>query len=90
MSPCYKENSVALHFTWKQDWPAVSKLLPEIEKELDPFGVKPHWGKLFTMPATTLASRYEKMSEFKNFIVEYDPKAKFKNDFLATNVYGDN
>ena len=28
MSPCYKQDCVAIHFTWKQDWPAVSKLLP--------------------------------------------------------------
>ena len=28
LSPCYQQPSVALHFTWKQDWPAVSKLLP--------------------------------------------------------------
>jgi hypothetical protein len=24
MSPCYKQPSVALHFTWKQDWPALA------------------------------------------------------------------
>ena len=27
MSPCYQRPSLAIHFTWKQDWPAVSKLL---------------------------------------------------------------
>jgi xylitol oxidase len=36
MSPCYKQPCVTIHFTWKQDWPAVSKLLPVIEKELAP------------------------------------------------------
>ena len=87
MSPCYKQNSVALHFTWKQDWPAVRKLLPKIEKELAPYGVKPHWGKLFTMPPQTLASRYPKMQEYKNFIAGFDPKAKFRNDFLKKNFY---
>src|SRR5262249_1539611 len=28
MSPCYQEPRVTIHFTWKADWPAVSKLLP--------------------------------------------------------------
>src|SRR6266487_5907617 len=48
MSPCYKQACITLHFTWKQDWPAVSKLLPVIENELAPFHARPHWGKLFT------------------------------------------
>ncbi len=87
MSPFYKQDSVALHFTWKQDWPAVKKLLPKIEGELSPYGVKPHWGKLFTIPAEVLAKRYSKMNEFKTFIAQYDPKAKFQNDFLARNVF---
>jgi xylitol oxidase len=48
LSPYYEQPCVTIHFTWKQDWPAVSKLLPVIEKELAPFQARPHWGKLFT------------------------------------------
>ena len=33
MSTCYKRPSVTIHFTWKQDWPAVQRLLPVIERE---------------------------------------------------------
>ena len=88
MSPCYKQPSVTIHFTFKQEWEAVSKLLPVIEKELAPYKAKPHWGKLFTMPASKLASLYEKMPEFKKMIVQYDAKAKFRNKFLKTNIYG--
>lgn len=44
-----KQDSVAIHFTWNQDWPAVSKLLSQIERELEPYNPRPHWGKLFTM-----------------------------------------
>ena len=88
MSPCYKQDSVALHFTWKQDWHAVRKLLPKIEKELSPYGVKPHWGKLFTIPAQTLATRYPKTHDYKNFIAGFDPKGKLRNDFLNKNFYG--
>lgn len=87
MSPCRKQASVALHFTWKQDWPAVSKLLPVIEKELAAFAVKPHWGKLFTLSPKVLAARYEKMQDFKKLATHYDPQGKFRNAFLNTNVY---
>jgi xylitol oxidase len=86
MSPCYKQPSVALHFTWKQDWPAVSQLLPVIERELAPFNVRPHWGKLFTVSPATLRSRYEKLDAFKKMAAEYDPRGKFQNAFLKQNV----
>ena len=53
--------AIAIHFTWKPDWPAVSRLLPVIEKELAPFEARPHWGKLFTMSPSALRSRYERL-----------------------------
>ncbi|PSR53106.1 FAD-binding protein [Adhaeribacter arboris] len=87
MSPCYQRPSVALHFTWKQDWPAVSKLLPIIEKELAPFNARPHWGKLFTLSSQTLASRYEKLADFKKLVAQFDPQGKFRNEFLNTTIY---
>lgn len=87
MSPCYQQPSVAIHFTWKQDWPAVSKLLPVIEKELAQYGVKPHWGKLFDMPAAVLQQRHPKFQEFKSLMAEYDPAGKFRNDFLNQYIF---
>ena len=87
MSPCYKQPSVAIHFTWKQEWDAVKKLLPVIEKELAPFNAKPHWGKLFTMSPEQLASVCPKLPEFRKMLKEYDPGGKFKNDFLSKYIY---
>ncbi|GAB3919750.1 D-arabinono-1,4-lactone oxidase [Larkinella terrae] len=88
MSPCYKQPSMAIHFTWKPDWPSVRKVLPMIERELAPFKVRPHWGKLFTLAPAQLQSRYEKLPEFKQLMAEYDPKGKFRNEFLNTNLLG--
>ena len=88
MSPCYKQPSLAIHFTWKQDWPSVRKVLPQIEKELALFGARPHWGKLFTIAPATLQSRYEKWPDFLKMLREYDPKGKFRNAFLDKNIYG--
>ncbi|MCF2506279.1 FAD-binding protein [Dyadobacter sp. CY107] len=87
LSPCYKQDSVAIHFTWKQEWDAVSKLLPIIERELAPYDVRPHWGKLFSVSPDLLAKRYVKMEEFITLAIEMDPKGKFRNDFLNLNIF---
>lgn len=88
MSPAYKRKSVTIHFTWKQDTEEVMKLLPQIEKELAPFNARPHWGKLFTIPYKTLASRYERFDDFKKVAMEYDPHGKFRNAFLDQHIFG--
>ena len=87
MSTAYRQPSVAIHFTWKPDWPAVKRLLPIVEKELSAFQARPHWGKLFTMPAAEIQSRYPKLEDFIQLANKYDPKGKFRNDFLNTNVF---
>jgi alditol oxidase len=87
MSPCYKEPRVTIHFTLKPDWPAVQRLLPLIENELEPFGARPHWGKLFTIKPATLHARYEKLSAFVDLCNRYDPKGKFRNEFLNRNIF---
>jgi xylitol oxidase len=87
MSTCYRQPSVAIHFTWKPDWPAVRRLLPVIEKELSAFQARPHWGKLFTMSPADLRSRYPRLNDFIQLAARHDPKGKFRNDFLNTNIF---
>jgi xylitol oxidase len=87
MSPCYHQPCVTIHFTWKQDWPAVSQLLPVIEKELAPFHARPHWGKLFTTPPAELKTIYTKMPEFIELSKKYDPQGKFRNEFLNKTIF---
>jgi xylitol oxidase len=87
MSPAYKQDSVAIHFTWKPEWPEVSKLLPVIERELAPFKPRPHWGKLFTIAPAQLHASYEKLPEFIVLAKKFDPQGKFRNDFLNTNIF---
>jgi xylitol oxidase len=87
LSPCFEQDCVTIHFTWKHDWPAVRKLMPVIEKELTPFNGRPHWGKLFTTSPADLGSIYKKRSEFIQLSKKYDPKGKFRNEFLSTNIF---
>jgi len=88
MSPCYKQDCVTIHFTWKPDWPAVSKLLPVIEKELAPFDARPHWGKLFTTSPAELKRVHKKIPEFIELSRRFDPRGKFRNQFLNQNIFG--
>jgi xylitol oxidase len=88
MSPCYKQACVAIHFTWKKNWPDVKALLPAIEAQLAPFEARPHWGKLFTMPAARLRSLYEKLPDFQELLRSYDPQGKFRNAFLDEYIFG--
>ncbi|PPK88088.1 xylitol oxidase [Neolewinella xylanilytica] len=87
MSPAYQRDSVALHFTWKQQEPEVLALLPKIEETLAPFAVRPHWGKLFTINAATLRQRYPKLDDFVTLAKRYDPEEKFHNTYLDNRVW---
>ena len=86
MSPCYKQDCVAIHFTWKQNPAEVSLILPVLEAELTPFKARPHWGKVFTMAPLVIHERYEKLPDFLQLIKNYDPQGKFRNAYLDLNI----
>ena len=88
LSPCYHQACATIHFTLKQETEAVMNLLPLIEKTLEPFHAKPHWGKLFTMSAAKLTSLHPRLNDFKKIAGGYDPQRKFRNEFLERNLYG--
>ncbi|MBS4220740.1 FAD-binding protein [Bacillus sp. FJAT-49711] len=87
MSPSYKQDSVAIHFTWQDKWTEVKQLLPLIEAQLEPFQAKPHWGKLFTTSPAKIQSLYEKMPAFQQLLMKYDPNGKFRNEFLDKYIF---
>ncbi len=87
MSPCYQQDCVAIHFTWKQNPKEVGQLITMIESELEPFEARPHWGKLFSMAPELIQSRYEKFAEFLAYAKKMDPDGKFRNDYLNLNLY---
>ena len=87
ISPAYKRPSMAIHFTWKPETDEVVKILPLIEAKLAPFDAKPHWAKVFTMPPTKLQSLHPRMADYKALVTQYDPKGKFRNNFMDTNIF---
>lgn len=88
MSPCYQQDSVGIHFTWRPDWESVRRLLPRIEQELAQFGARPHWAKLFTMEPGQVQARFERLPDFRRLMQQYDPTGKFRNAFLDTYING--
>ncbi|MEO6014844.1 MAG: FAD-binding protein [Devosia sp.] len=87
LSGFYQRDSVALHFAWYPQIAAVRALLPRIEAALAPFSPRPHWGKLFTMPAAEVKSRYEKLGDFRKLATRLDPDGKFRNAFVDEFVF---
>lgn len=82
LSMAYQRRSLAIHFTWKPEWHAVSRVLPQIEQRLAPFDARPHWGKLFTMAPDRLAALYPRLDDFRALMTEFDPEGKFLNAFI--------
>jgi alditol oxidase len=87
MSMAHDRRSLAIHFTWKPEWPQVRTLLPQIEARLRPFAARPHWAKLFTVPPAQLDALYPRRADFQSLAARYDPNGKFRNPFLATKLY---
>jgi alditol oxidase len=82
MSPQYERDTVAIHFTWRRDQPAVERLLAELEPALAPFAPRPHWGKVFVMGADALASSYPRRDDFIALAARLDPRGAFRNAWL--------
>lgn len=83
LSPVGEQASVAFHFTWLPDTAAVLPVVSLLERQLAPFGPRPHWGKLFTTPAAELADRYHRLPDFLDLARHYDPAGKFRNAYTA-------
>jgi xylitol oxidase len=87
MSPCYRQDSLGIHFTWVQNWPAVSEVLPLVEARLVPLGACPHFGKLFTMAPGDVQARYGRLPEFRRLAARYDPQGKLRNAFVDAYIF---
>jgi FAD/FMN-containing dehydrogenase len=83
LSPAGRRDSVAFHFTWLPDTATVLPVVTLIERQLAPFGPRPHWGKIFTTPAADLHASYDRLPDFLDLARHYDPAGKFRNAYTA-------
>lgn len=89
MSPEYGRETVCLHFTFQKRLDIVEPLLRDIERLLEPFEARPHWGKLFQARAEKIAPLYPRLPDFRHLVERIDPRGCFANDWLRTRVLGD-
>ncbi len=82
LSPCQGRATIAFHFTWIPSWPEVRPVLMRLESALEAFAPRPHWGKLTTLSGATIRSRVEHFGAFETLVAEWDPRRKFRNDYL--------
>ena len=81
LSPCYRQDSVAFHFTWIADAASVLPVVMLTERQLTPFAARPHWGKIFTIPPQTLRSSYERLPDYLDLMRRLDRSGKFRNSY---------
>lgn len=82
LSPAYGQDVVGFHFTWVRDSAAVLPVLPLMERELAPFGARPHWGKLFTVDPDRLPELFPRLADFRRLRDRLDPQRTFGNAFV--------
>ncbi|MEU9344995.1 FAD-binding protein [Streptomyces sp. NPDC048278] len=88
LSPAHGRDSVALHFTWVDDLAAVLPVVRRLEEALEPFDPRPHWGKVFAVPAAEAGRRYPHLGDFRALARDLDPDGKFTNPFVADLLHG--
>jgi xylitol oxidase len=82
LSGAYGRDTIALHFTWRNDPVGVAALLPTIEAALAPFDARPHWGKLSAAGGGTSIERYPRGADFRALVEAEDPEGRFTNPYL--------
>jgi FAD/FMN-containing dehydrogenase len=53
-----------------------------VEKIFQTYDGRPHWGKMHTLTAATLATRYPGWEDFLRVRARLDPNGVFLNDYL--------
>jgi xylitol oxidase len=81
LSSSHDTDAVGIHFTWKPDEAAVRAFLPTLEAAL-PETARPHWGKVFTLDAAEVRSRYSRWDDFAALARRFDPERRLVNPYL--------
>jgi alditol oxidase len=88
LSPASGRDTLAIHFTWIEDTPAVLPAVRAVEQALEPFAARPHWGKVFATPGPTVRSLYPRLADANALAREFDPDGVFRNAFIEEYLEG--
>ncbi|MDQ1128110.1 D-arabinono-1,4-lactone oxidase [Microbacterium sp. SORGH_AS_0888] len=81
MSTAYERDSgyIAVHRYWREDPTSYFRAVEELMQEHDG---RPHWGKMHTLDAAVLRSRYPRFDDFLAVRDRLDPQRRFANAYL--------
>ncbi|MGH3278400.1 MAG: D-arabinono-1,4-lactone oxidase, partial [Trebonia sp.] len=79
LSGSYRRETLAIHFTWRNDQDLVDEVLWDVEAALEPFAPRPHWGKASHATAAQVAQRYPRLADAHDLFERLDPGGRFSN-----------
>ena len=82
LSGSYDRETLALHFTWRNQPDLVSAAVTEVEAVLAPFDARPHWGKLTHIQAGQPELLYPRLGDARALFERLDPGGVFSNHRL--------
>jgi xylitol oxidase len=77
LSGSYGRETMAIHFTWRNDPAAVDTVLWDVEAALEPFAARPHWGKVSHVTAARVAGLYPRVGDARALFERLDPDGRF-------------
>jgi alditol oxidase len=87
LSPMQGQDMVGFHFTWKPEWERTLEAVHCVEEALAPFAPRPHWAKVFSLPAEVIRARYPRLPDFVALSNRLDPAGKFRNRFVNDLIF---
>lgn len=82
MSPHSGRDSLAFHFTWHPGQALAEDAARRVAEALSPFGVRPHWGKVFDHEQIDWV-QYPRRGDFLSLVNRLDPDSVFRNDWFS-------
>ena len=82
LSGSFERETLAIHFTWRNQPDQVSVAVTEVEAALAPFGARPHWGKLTHIQAGQPELLYPRLGDARALFERLDPAGRFSNHRL--------
>jgi xylitol oxidase len=82
LSGAYDRDTLAIHFTWRNAPDLVDAAVPLVEAALEPFGARPHWGKVSHVAPARLKQVYPRLGDARALFERLDPQGRFSNHRL--------
>lgn len=79
LSGSHGRDTLAIHFTWRNEPDRVDAALKDVEAALEPFAPRPHWGKVSHVSAAQVARGYPRLAAARDLFERLDPGGRFSN-----------